>query len=124
MRIIINVDENGDVTTEVENRTAAGQTAPGVPGAPPVAGDPAQALDAGAAPTLSAEAADAAPEPAPDLAAGGALDAGAAPAETGFGTAPEDKHRVILDAGHAPLPRGRLIRETLAWLDKYLGPVN
>ena len=90
MRIIINVDENGDVTTEVENRTAAGQTAPGVPGAPPVAGDPAQALDAGAAPTLSAEAADAAPEPAPDLEAGGALDAGAAPAETGFGTAPED----------------------------------
>ncbi|MEE9194881.1 MAG: hypothetical protein V3U44_03505 [Alphaproteobacteria bacterium] len=90
MRIIINVDENGDVTTEVENRTAAGQTAPGVPGAPPVAGDPAQALDAGAAPTLSAEAADAAPEPAPVLEAGGALDAGAAPAESSFGTAPEE----------------------------------
>ena len=36
----------------------------------------------------------------------------------------EDKHRQVFDAGHAPLPRSETIRETLAWFDKYLGPVN
>ena len=41
-----------------------------------------------------------------------------------LGTPPEDKHRVIFDAGHAPLPQGSRIREALAWLDKYLGPIN
>lgn len=41
-----------------------------------------------------------------------------------LGTPPEDKHRVIFDAGHAPLPQGSRIREAMAWLDKYLGPIN
>ena len=41
-----------------------------------------------------------------------------------LGTRSEDKHRQVFDAGHAPLPRSETIRETLAWFDKYLGPVN
>ncbi len=41
-----------------------------------------------------------------------------------FGTRPTDKRHVVLEAGHAPLPRADLIRETLDWLDRYLGPVN
>ena len=40
-----------------------------------------------------------------------------------LGTADEDKHHAILDSGHEP-PRNPLIRETLDWLDRYLGPVN
>lgn len=41
-----------------------------------------------------------------------------------FGTTPADKRHVILEAGHGQLPRGDLIRETLDWLDRYVGPVN
>ena len=41
-----------------------------------------------------------------------------------LGTPTEDKHWVIYEAGHAQAPRSQVIRETLAWLDKYLGPVN
>jgi DNA-binding winged helix-turn-helix (wHTH) protein/predicted esterase len=41
-----------------------------------------------------------------------------------LGTPAEDKRRVVFDAGHWPFPRGDFIRENLAWLDKYLGPVE
>jgi hypothetical protein len=41
-----------------------------------------------------------------------------------LGTPPEHKRHVIFDAGHWPFPRGDFIRENLAWLDKYLGPVQ
>ena len=40
-----------------------------------------------------------------------------------LGTQPQDKRHVILDSGHG-LPRGPLVREALAWLDRYLGPVK
>jgi hypothetical protein len=41
-----------------------------------------------------------------------------------LGTPSEHKRQVIMEAGHANLPRGQVIREGLAWLDRYLGPVN
>jgi dienelactone hydrolase len=41
-----------------------------------------------------------------------------------FGTPPADKRHLVFDAGHDPLPRSQVIREVLAWLDKYLGPVT
>ena len=44
-----------------------------------------------------------------------------------LGTPDEHKRRVVFeDAGHDlfPVRQNSLIRETLAWLDKYLGPVN
>lgn len=41
-----------------------------------------------------------------------------------LGTAERDRKWVLYDAGHFPLPRGEMVRETLAWLDKYLGPVK
>lgn len=40
-----------------------------------------------------------------------------------FGTRPADKRQVIYDGGHF-VPRPQLIKETLDWLDRYLGPVN
>jgi pimeloyl-ACP methyl ester carboxylesterase len=40
-----------------------------------------------------------------------------------LGTPEEDKRLVITDSGHLP-PRNELIRETLDWLDRYLGPVE
>ena len=40
-----------------------------------------------------------------------------------LGTPEEDKKHLILDAAHS-LPRSLRIRESLDWLDKYLGPVN
>jgi pimeloyl-ACP methyl ester carboxylesterase len=40
-----------------------------------------------------------------------------------LGTPPADKHHSIFDAGHIP-PRNLMIKETLDWLDKYLGPVK
>jgi hypothetical protein len=33
------------------------------------------------------------------------------------------KQRLTFEAGHS-VPRVDVIREVLAWLDKYLGPVN
>ena len=38
-----------------------------------------------------------------------------------LGTPDADKRHVIFDAGHLPLPRAEVIRETLAWLDRYQG---
>jgi formylglycine-generating enzyme required for sulfatase activity/dienelactone hydrolase len=39
-----------------------------------------------------------------------------------LGSPPDQKRQVHFDAGHGPLPRGQTIAESLAWLDKYLGP--
>jgi len=41
-----------------------------------------------------------------------------------FGTAPEDKAHRTVPAEHSVLPRGFRIRETVAWFDRYLGPVD
>lgn len=40
-----------------------------------------------------------------------------------LGTPDEDKKHVVYESGHAP-PRKDVVRESLAWLDKYLGPVR
>jgi formylglycine-generating enzyme required for sulfatase activity/predicted esterase len=36
-----------------------------------------------------------------------------------LGTSQEDKKIVFYDSGHWPLPRNQMIKETLAWVDKY-----
>jgi predicted esterase len=41
-----------------------------------------------------------------------------------LGTPPADKRHVILEYGHGSPPRGETLSETLAWYDKYLGPVR
>jgi formylglycine-generating enzyme required for sulfatase activity/tRNA A-37 threonylcarbamoyl transferase component Bud32/dienelactone hydrolase len=40
-----------------------------------------------------------------------------------LGTPAEDKRRILYDSGH-DIPRPDMIKETLNWLDHYLGPVN
>lgn len=40
-----------------------------------------------------------------------------------LGTPKEHKRRMVYDAGH-DLPRTEIIKETLNWLDRYLGPVQ
>jgi serine/threonine protein kinase/predicted esterase len=40
-----------------------------------------------------------------------------------LGTPEEHKHRIIYESGHF-IPRNEMIKETLAWLDRYLGPVK
>ena len=40
-----------------------------------------------------------------------------------LGTPEKDRRLVITDSGHVP-PRNELIKETLDWLDRYLGPVQ
>jgi len=40
-----------------------------------------------------------------------------------LGTPSEDKRLILYETDHIP-PRAEFIKETLAWLDKYLGPVN
>jgi hypothetical protein len=40
-----------------------------------------------------------------------------------LGTAAEHKRNFVYESGHS-LPRAVLIRETLDWLDRYLGPVQ
>jgi dipeptidyl aminopeptidase/acylaminoacyl peptidase len=40
-----------------------------------------------------------------------------------LGSRPGEKQYVIVESGHAP-PRDRVLTETLAWLDKYLGPAR
>ena len=39
-----------------------------------------------------------------------------------LGTPPEDKKRLTYERGHT-VSKPDLIRESLAWLDRYLGPV-
>jgi formylglycine-generating enzyme required for sulfatase activity/cephalosporin-C deacetylase-like acetyl esterase len=41
-----------------------------------------------------------------------------------LGTPVDHKRFVVADAGHTTFPRSQLIRETLAFLDRYLGPVK
>jgi len=40
-----------------------------------------------------------------------------------LGTPQKDKRHAVFDAGHIP-PHNELIKETLDWLDRYLGPVR
>ena len=40
-----------------------------------------------------------------------------------LGTPPKDKRHALFDTGHIP-PRNEMIKETLDWLDHYLGPVK
>ena len=40
-----------------------------------------------------------------------------------LGTPPKDKRHALFDTGHIP-PRNEIIKETLDWLDHYLGPVK
>jgi hypothetical protein len=40
-----------------------------------------------------------------------------------LGTPEENKRHFIYDTGHGA-PRDQLIKESLEWLDKYLGPVK
>ncbi len=39
-------------------------------------------------------------------------------------TPPEHKRHAVFDAGHGDIPRNEVIRETLDWLDRYVGPVE
>ncbi len=41
-----------------------------------------------------------------------------------LGTPPKDKKHVVYDGGHGAFPRPAAVRETLDWLDKYLGAVR
>jgi dienelactone hydrolase len=41
-----------------------------------------------------------------------------------LGTPDKDKKHVIYEGGHGGLPHAEEVRETLDWLDKYLGPVR
>ena len=52
------------------------------------------------------------------------LDTSQRPLFTLLGTPSEHKRHVVFEnAGHVP-PRIEVIRETLDWLDRYLGPVH
>ena len=46
------------------------------------------------------------------------------PLFTLLGTAPQDKSHVILESGHGSPPRAEVLKATLGWLDKYLGPTR
>ena len=41
-----------------------------------------------------------------------------------LGTPIKDKKHVIYETGHGALPHTEEVRESLDWLDKYLGPVR
>jgi tRNA A-37 threonylcarbamoyl transferase component Bud32/dienelactone hydrolase len=51
------------------------------------------------------------------------IDAGIKPMFDLLGTPAEHKRLILYDTDHIP-PRSEFIKETLAWLDKYLGPVD
>ena len=51
------------------------------------------------------------------------LEIGIKPMFDLLGTPPEHKRLILYDTDHIP-PRNEFIKETLAWLDKYLGPVH
>jgi hypothetical protein len=40
-----------------------------------------------------------------------------------FGAPEKDKRHAVLESGHIP-PRAQMIKETLDWFDRYLGPVE
>ena len=41
-----------------------------------------------------------------------------------LGTAPGDKKHLLFDAGHGQLPHNQLVRASLDWYDRYLGPTR
>jgi dienelactone hydrolase/predicted Ser/Thr protein kinase len=51
------------------------------------------------------------------------FETGAKPMFDLLGTPPEDKQLKVYETDHIP-PRNEYIKETLAWLDRYLGPVK
>ena len=51
------------------------------------------------------------------------LDTCQEPIFRALGTSPHDKHHIIFDSGHA-VPDVAKMKETLDWLDRYLGPVK
>ena len=51
------------------------------------------------------------------------LDSGIWPMFDLLGTPPEHRRLILYETDHIP-PRNEYIKETLAWLDKYLGPVR
>jgi hypothetical protein len=51
------------------------------------------------------------------------LETSQLPLYRSLGTPAQDKRHVLFDSGHL-LPRNEVIRETLDWLDRYLGPVK
>jgi hypothetical protein len=51
------------------------------------------------------------------------VDATVRPTFELLGTPNEDKRLILYDTDHIP-PKAEFIKETLAWLDKYLGPVE
>ncbi len=52
------------------------------------------------------------------------LEAAQKPMFERLGSPPDQKRHVVFDAGHTNFPRADMIREMLAWLDRYLGPVG
>jgi serine/threonine protein kinase/dienelactone hydrolase len=52
------------------------------------------------------------------------LDSSQLPLFRLLGTAGKDKKHVVYEAGHGNFPRMEAVRESLDWLDKYLGPVR
>jgi eukaryotic-like serine/threonine-protein kinase len=52
------------------------------------------------------------------------LEASQLPLFRRLGTPEKDKRQVIYDSSHAGAPRTEVVRESLDWLDKYLGPVK
>jgi hypothetical protein len=51
------------------------------------------------------------------------LESSARPLFERLGTPPSDKVLRVYESDHG-IPRTELVRESLAWLDKYLGPVE
>jgi dienelactone hydrolase len=51
------------------------------------------------------------------------LNTGQRPLFRWLGTPPKDKRAAVFDTGHVP-PRNEIIKETLDWLDRYLGPAK
>ena len=51
------------------------------------------------------------------------VEAGIRPMFEALGTPEGDKRLILYDTDHIP-PRAEYIKETLAWLDRYLGPVE
>ena len=41
-----------------------------------------------------------------------------------LGTPEKDKRQTLCESGHAGMPHKEVVRETLDWLDRYLGPVK
>ena len=51
------------------------------------------------------------------------LDTSQQPMFKFLGTPEKNKRHALFDSGHIP-PRDQMIKETLDWLDRYLGPVR